>query len=642
MSDPEDSQKLVEKIETLEVEIVCLEQSNNRLQKDKLSLQSNEAKVLDIQRLASIYSWEVNLASWRLKGSEQLLKILGKDSTMSLAIEDLFKVIHTDDVGSFEKLYDDSVGKDTPFEFIHRITLPNGEERIVNHYCKTFFSDNGTPLKSMGLMQDITALKQTEDKLKSATAKAKAADQAKSEFLANMSHELRTPLNGILGYAQILARSQTLADRDRDGVDIIHQCGTHLLTLINDVLDLSKIEARKLELIPTALHLPALLQSVVEMCKIKADQKGVDFFYRPSSRLPCSIEADEKRLRQVLINLLGNAIKFTDAGSVILQVDVLSQSEGQAQILFQIIDTGVGIVSNDLAKLFEAFEQVGDQQQQSEGTGLGLAISQRIVQLMGGTIEVKSQLGVGSEFFFCVEVPLAKEWVQQQSKNRHDYITGYEGDQSYSILVVDDRTENRAVLSNLLKPLGFTILEAENGQSALEILQTQSPDLVITDLAMPVMNGFEFLRHIRSTKEIQDTKVLVSSASVSQVDQQTALDHGGNDFLPKPVDLSVLLSLLADHFSLEWTYKLPQDSPGREEPSSTSLVIPPRPILEALLMLAERNLVLKLRTRLEALKESDSSYSLFSESLLELAQQFQFEEIESLLQQHLKRDLTHV
>ena len=437
--------------------------------------------------------------------------------------------------------------------------------------------------------------------LQAAKAIADAANQAKSEFLANMSHELRTPLNGILGYAQILGRANTLSDKERKGVDVIYQCGSHLLTLINDILDLSKIEARKLELVPAAVHLPSLLQSVVEMCRIRAEQKGLEFVYQASSRLPEGVEADEKRLRQVLINLLGNAIKFTDQGKVGLRLDVLDLSDTHAALYFQVFDTGVGIAEADLAKLFQAFEQVGDRKKQLEGTGLGLAISQRIVRLMGGTIQVKSRLGKGSEFFFTVELPLAADWVQQQGQlDGSDRIIGYRGDRR-TILIVDDRWENRAVLVNLLESLGFVVIEAHNGQEGLDQLQANQPDLVITDLVMPVMDGFEFLRQIRTTEALKTTKVIVSSASVSQMDQQMALEHGGSDFLPKPVDARLLFQLLSDQLNLEWIYQLQKEGLSTSQILPAEVVLPSQEILEYLLEMAQQANLKNLREKTEDL-----------------------------------------
>jgi len=280
------------------------------------------------------------------------------------------------------------------------------------------------------------------------------------------------------------------------------------------------------------------------MCKIKADQKGIDFIYQPSSCLPAGVEADEKRLRQVLLNLLGNAIKFTDSGSVPLQVDVLAESETQVSLLFQAIDTGIGIAQDDTSKLFDAFEQVGDRQKQSAGTGLGLAISQRILQLMSGTIQVKSQLGEGSEFFFTVELPLAEDWIQQQATDERRTI-GYAG-RRRTLLAIDDRWENRAVLRHLLESLDFQVIEAENGQEGLEKLRSSQPDLVILDLAMPVMDGFDFLKQVRSSVDLKHTKVVVSSASVSQADRQSAIASGGDDFLAKPVDAKLLFQMLSE------------------------------------------------------------------------------------------------
>ncbi|MBM0741603.1 response regulator [Phormidium sp. CLA17] len=494
-----------------------------------------------------------------------------------------------------------------------------------------------------------TRVEERTAELKAAKLIADGANQAKSEFLANMSHELRTPLNGILGYAQILNRSKVLPMKERHGVEIIHQCSSHLLTLINDVLDLSKIEARKLDLAPKAIHFPSFLQGVAEICRIRADQKGINFLYDPDPQLPEGLFADEKRLRQVLLNLLGNAIKFTDTGSVALKVTVMENAEMEHHadpstrwIKFRVEDTGVGIAPDQVDKIFQAFEQVGDRQRQAEGTGLGLAISQRIVQLMNGQIQVKSQPGVGSDFWFEVELAIATDWAQQNSLTTGKQIIGYEG-QRRSILVVDDRWENRAVLVNLLEPLGFQLTEAENGQIGLEKIRQSQPDLVITDLAMPVMNGFELLKQVRGADDLQHQKIIVSSASVAQADQQMSLDVGGDDFLAKPVEVSELFKLLATHLNLEWTYEMiaerdAQSSPTTASQNSEETMIPTRAELKALLDLAQKGNLKRLREHLEQMVHSNPRYADFASEILQLAKQFRAEEIEDLLKQHLTEE----
>ncbi len=486
---------------------------------------------------------------------------------------------------------------------------------------------------------------------------ADAANLAKSEFLANMSHELRTPLNGILGYAQILQRSQTWGEKERKGINIIYQCGSHLLTLINDILDISKIEARKLELNPDTVHLPGLLQGIVEIVTIRAEQKGIKFLYLPDANLPEIVEVDEKRLRQVLINLLGNAVKFTDQGKVTFSVQVIdhssvANSQGQfnnnheepitTNIQFEIRDTGIGMSPEGLEKIFQPFEQVGNQKHNAEGTGLGLAISNTIIKLMGSQIQVQSEVGIGSTFFFDLELPISLEWKQGAINPTGERLVGYQGEPQ-TILVVDDKWENRSVLINLLEPIGFTVFEASDGQQGFAKALEIKPNLIITDIVMPVMDGYQLIQQIRSSEILKMIPVIVSSASVSSMDRQRSLDVGGDDFLTKPVQVDELFQMLHKNLQLTWVYQstlsgdesLLSSTPEVAAAQSTPLVIPPLDELNQLLRLAQQGRLKKLSEVAKALEEQDPKYQPLVQHLLDLSKGFQVVELEVFIQKLL-------
>src|SRR5919202_1985027 len=302
------------------------------------------------------------------------------------------------------------------------------------------------------LQQEIRVSEAAVRHRKRAEEAAEAANRAKSEFLANMSHELRTPLNGILGYTQIFKKYKNLTSQQKNGISIIHQCGEHLLTLINDILDLSKIEARKLDLYPKEFHFPEFINGIYEICRIRAEQKGIELIYETLSPLPQAIRADEKRLRQVLINLLGNAVKFTEKGSVTFKV---GYQEGKLR--FQVEDTGIGIAQQQLEEIFLPFQQVGEESRKTEGTGLGLAISRQLIELMDASINVKSTLGQGSIFWFDLDVAEVA-FRDNLAKNLERNIPSFK-DNKRKVLVVDDKWMNRSVLVNILEPLGFEVVE---------------------------------------------------------------------------------------------------------------------------------------------------------------------------------------
>lgn len=474
-------------------------------------------------------------------------------------------------------------------------------------------------------------VEEESQRLQLAKSAAENANNAKSDFLANMSHELRTPLNAILGYAQLLKRDPALNERQNNAARTIDESGSHLLTLINDILDLSKIEAGKLEICPAALDLRTFVSGVVDIMRIRTEEKALGIACEVAPDLPAMVLADGKRLRQVLINLLGNAVKFTDVGQIGLALSLVSGNDALARVRFEVRDTGVGISADQLASIFQPFEQVGDVQRRAGGTGLGLSISRQLVQLMGSEIEVTSQPSQGSAFSFELILPIATS--TRADAPRFARMTGYEGGRR-KILIVDDQPRNRAVLAEMLSGIGFEILHAENGQEGVEKTEAERPNLILMDVRMPVMDGLEATHRIRASQLFGSTPVIMLSAGVTPDERKRSVAAGANAFLEKPIAEDALLSMIAEQLPLDWIYEV-GERPGEPVPSNDPPVALPPEEIEQLHLLAMTGNMRAIRTHADELAARDNAYRPFAKKLRQLASAYQSQAILSLVEQHM-------
>ncbi len=450
----------------------------------------------------------------------------------------------------------------------------------------------------------ITVLNKQRKALVAARAEAEAANRAKDQFLASMSHELRTPLHAILGYADLIREGALTEPAREDALATIAGSGRHLLSVINDLLDLSRIRSGHLELNPTPVQLPALLEEIAAMVRVDAEKKGLAFTLDLPVDLPPVVQADGKRVRQILLNLLGNAIKFTDAGSVTLSVQTVPMEEGRIQLCVSVEDTGMGIAAEDKTRIFAPFEQTEQGRRREAGVGLGLAISQELAHRMGGAIDVDSRPGSGSRFRFTVVLPLVHEPEAIAAPRTH--IAGYEG-RRRSILVADDQEENRQLLRRMLESLGFDVALAGGGREAVAASRERRPDLIFMDLRMPDMNGFEAARTIRDASGFEIVPVVAASASSADLEHAEADPATFAACLRKPFQTTDLIEAIEHSLGLKWRYVEADAVAAVDEARSDERLVPPPPsVLEALLELARLGKLVRVEQLALELEREDA------------------------------------
>jgi signal transduction histidine kinase/CheY-like chemotaxis protein len=419
------------------------------------------------------------------------------------------------------------------------------------------------------LVNDLEARVQERTlELEAARQAAESANLSKSKFLSSMSHELRTPLNAILGFSQIMGRDQKLDAKHREHLKIITRSGDHLLALINDVLEMSKIEAGQSALNPTPYDLRTMLKSIQDMFQLRAESKHIQLLFEVDASVPRYVNGDEAKLRQVLVNLISNAVKFTHQGGVALRS---RYDHATQRLMFEVEDTGEGISQEDMEKLFKPFVQTASGVKSQQGTGLGLSISQQFVTMMGGHLTLRSEVGRGTIFHFDVPLELASERDLPQAPSRRRVVGIRNPQREIRVLIVDDRPENRQLMREWMSLIQFSVREASNGQEALTIWEEWEPQLIWMDMQMPVMDGYEATRRIKSTIKGQATTVIAFTASAFEHERSIVLSAGCDDFVRKPAVENLIYEKVEQFLGVELLYE--EEAPAEAEPADDDVVL---------------------------------------------------------------------
>jgi PAS domain S-box-containing protein len=556
-------------------------------------LRQSQRYLAEAQRLTHTGSWALDVSTRKYNYvSEENLRMFAFDLEAGLPTREAFlQRVVPEDRDRLEEGFHKSLHEKVDSFVEYRIVLPGGTLRDIYTIRHPVLNDAGEVVQIVGTSIDITERKRTEEELRKhrehleelvkqrteqlaeAKARAEAANREKSRFLANMSHELRTPLNAVLGFSRLLKNGSDLTPHQQETLGIIVRSGEHLLNLINNVLDMAKIESGRMALEESEVDLHQLLHEMQSLMGVGAAEKGLHFALERAPELPRFVAVDAGKLRQVLLNLIGNAIKYTDSGSVKLRGRLARRGGSETvQVRFEVEDTGPGIRPEDAERIFLPFVQLGDQAPAQAGTGLGLAICKQYVELMGGRIGVAGEPGKGSVFHFTIPVTVLPSVAEPAEETRHGRILGLvEGQPRYRLLIAEDQQDNRLLLRRLLDPLGFELREASNGQEAVTLFEQWHPDLIWMDIRMPVMDGLQAVRRIRATKAGADTKIIALTAHALEEERGPIMAAGCDDVVRKPFREQELFDALARHLGLKFIYDQAPGYQGMEDAPGLSL-----------------------------------------------------------------------
>ena len=539
-----------------------------------------------------------------------------------------FDASRPDEFGDLARFFNEMVDNVAKQQDALKTAVAKAEKLTRAKMSKLQESQDQLLVLNRQMSDEIAERKHVENALLIAKQEAEMANQAKSIFLANMSHEIRTPMNAILGYAQILMRDASLGEEHKGSVVTIERSGHHLLQLINDILDLSKIEAGKQKINANDFDLQALVREVSEMFRLRCQQKKLQWIVTDFSCIgPMHVFGDEGKIRQILINLLGNAVKFTTSGSISLQAQPLDNDRYR----FDVFDTGEGISESGQTNIFQAFQQT-EQGIKKGGTGLGLAISSKQVKMMGSELRLNSVVGKGSQFYFVLELPRASHTFEDRVVQTKAVLAIAEGHQ-VKALVADDVEVNRDLLSMILQKVGVKVVEAENGVVAVDKARTEHPNIIFMDYRMPEMDGVEAIKRIRS--EFGDEiKMVIVSATAFEHDREKFFQSGCNDLITKPYQAEDVFSSLQRLLGVEYVYE--DDTQAQDEPPvelNFSELVLPLGLVESLLEAAEYCMITDLDVAIQNVSELGAEGKRLAQTLSQYAKAYDMEAIIDVLRQ---------